>query len=102
MNITAEEIVEQAVRRSHCVRAGQEHNCVGSCTIKPDGIELNCVLCGRDDGRTFTIEEQNTASRIFDAAGISLRCLSGESQVRVLSVYHDIVNEILRRNGLRA
>jgi hypothetical protein len=40
--------VEQALRKSHCSRKGEEHKCVGSCKITPKGIELSCPICGDD------------------------------------------------------
>lgn len=40
--------IEQALRKSHCSRRGEEHKCVGSCKITPKGIELSCPICGDD------------------------------------------------------
>lgn len=37
--------IEQAVRRSHCSHKDSEspeHHCVGTCTITPEGVKLDC------------------------------------------------------------
>ena len=67
--------VEQAIRKSHCSRKGEEHKCVGSCRITPKGIELSCPLCGDDKQNNLPYymsksEILNRAKRICSAIGL--------------------------------
>ena len=60
--------VEQALRRSHCERTGREHECVGTLKVAPEGIELNCLLCGGDGFPyySFSVREQSKEmARLF-------------------------------------
>ena len=45
----------QTLRRSHCDRRGQEHECVGVVTIKRGEVCLDCPLCGKGDVNTYAV-----------------------------------------------
>lgn len=78
----------QSVRRLHCAREGEEHKCVGTCTIKPDGVDLACTLCGTEkivDMRRKT----EIAQSIFWATGMQFDSLSSDAQTRVLDQIRD-------------
>lgn len=84
------DVFAQTLRRSHC-SAGDDkgHDCVGTCTITPKGIELACKLCGKDDHPIIArpLQWKNAiarATRILDVAGLDYRVLSPDTQLRLL------------------
>ncbi len=78
--------VEQAIRRSHCSNTGKEHACVGTCKITQAGIELECVLCGKDDNQNLNANEwlEERAAAVLHAAGMRYASLSDAARVAVL------------------
>lgn len=96
-NQKAEDMVAQSVRRSHCARAGREHECVGVCTISPKGIDLACALCGAEDSRNYTTEDFRNVRAIFNAVGVDFNVISGEGQVRAIDTYREIARELRGR-----
>jgi hypothetical protein len=82
--------IEQAVRKSHCSNTGKEHACVGTCKITPDGIELNCRLCGKDSPKEFHSEKLAIRARnILKAAGLDYEALSPRFQLAVLRALNE-------------
>lgn len=81
------ESVEQAVRKSHCSRKGEGHECVGTCTISPKGIHLSCPLCGTDDVKMLDCPKWVTdrARAILNASGLDYNALSVDYQIAVLN-----------------
>lgn len=81
-------LLAQALRRSHCSREGQEHNCAGTCTITPGGLELSCALCGGDKirvgDRPGWKHAERRAKAMLEAAGLQWGHLSAETQARVI------------------
>lgn len=78
----------QAIRKSHCSRSEAPHDCVGSCTITPSGLKLECGLCGTDLQPAVGFSDQKVAARartILAAAGLDWDRLGAETQVAVLA-----------------
>lgn len=45
------DLFAQTLSKAHCAHAHREqpdHACVGTCTIRRDGVELDCKSCGGD------------------------------------------------------
>lgn len=78
-----EELVAQAVRRSHCANIGNEHKCVGQMMVTKDGVVLECKLCGSDPGRAPNAESSVILRRILRAAGLDWDSLDLERQLKV-------------------
>lgn len=78
--------VEQALRKSHCSNGGKEHACVGTCTITPRGVELDCSLCGKDKHPNSSPNEwlADRAASILHAAGMRFASLSEDTRMEVL------------------
>lgn len=79
--------VLQEIRKSHCARERNGHNCVGTCTITPEGLFLKCEVCGEGDERTLPhsySEMYRRAKAILSAAGMSFNALSADIQVEVI------------------
>lgn len=75
----------QTLRRSHCDRPGQGHECVGEVTIKRGIVCLNCTLCGK--GEHMPGWNSNIAFELegaFEAAGMDWRALNVEAQVAAI------------------
>lgn len=74
----------QELRRSHCSHgdAGKPtHVCIGACTIRRDGVILECSACGNGQEMISPTEWYAGPLRvIFGAAGISWDSLSPEAQ----------------------
>lgn len=72
----------QSLRRSHCARGDDEHECAGTCTITPRGVELDCKLCGAGglDAIPFGRREIERAKRILHVAGLDYDALSVDRQ----------------------
>lgn len=83
--------VEEAVRRSHCTRKGQEHSCAGSCKITPKGIELECKICGNDSSSSifFDADMRRRSNQICKAIGVDFESFNTEKQMEIL-------NEVLK------
>ncbi len=90
--------VEQALRRTHCDRHGHEHQCLGVMTVTPDGVLLDCKLCGKGEGpglihgNFVTSEAWEVATRFSRAFGLDWEKLS-------LEVKHDVcqfANDLLK------
>lgn len=84
--------VEQALRRSHCAHADREdvtHQCVGTCTITPQGVELACKACGEDVRQiapAAMLPETRLVRSVLDALGIAYDALSPEYKARAAQV----------------
>lgn len=77
----------QAIRRSHCARKEETHKCVGTCKITPEGIELDCSVCGGDRELLLDSSHRLAAKRaksVLLAAGIEWGTLAAEVQLRVI------------------
>lgn len=75
----------QALRRSHCNRAGHEHECVGEMTIARGKVCLNCALCGPAEHIPgWCSATDNVLRAVFSAAGINWDCLTLEDRVRAI------------------
>jgi hypothetical protein len=84
--------IEQAIRRSHCAHADRDdaqHQCIGTCTITPQGVKLDCKACG-DDNRTIvpsdTLPETRLVRAVLDELGIAYAALSPEYKARAAAV----------------
>ena len=80
--------IAQALRRSHCDRREQAHECVGEVTIKRGEICLNCPLCGKgEEIPGWSFEAAEKLRPIFAAAGINWDSLDFEAKRRAVSEY---------------
>lgn len=74
----------QGLRKSHCSRGDSaDHECVGTCTITRDGVQLDCKLCGADAQHIAPSEllpETKLARRVLAAAGLDWHSLSPEAK----------------------
>lgn len=92
MSDVDEHPVEQAIRKSHCSHAdkGKEsHFCVGTCTITPQGVKLECKACGSEDlpiAPFETLPEVQLVKKLLDALGIDYHMLSPEAKARAARV----------------
>ena len=91
--------VEQAIRRSHCDRKGHEHECVGTCTIGPSGVTLECPLCGTGDvsfGPREYVDSKfiEQAKWICEDMGIAWSSLATEFQVRLVERVKRMMNRV--------
>ena len=78
----------QSIRRSHCAAGDdRKHDCLGTCTITPDGIKLECKLCGGDsqvpEPKRFA-RQYDIAASILRVAGMDIESLSLDAQLRVV------------------
>lgn len=78
--------VEQALRKSHCARKGEEHRCAGSCKITPKGIELSCPICGSDNQISHNYDKKviERAIRICNVIGITLENMDFDVQRKII------------------
>ncbi len=92
--------VEQALRRSHCAMANREHECAGSITVTPSGLNLSCVLCGGDDrtlGPASYMQGAVSAARsILGWAGLDFDALSAERQADVVRAVEQSARELAK------
>jgi len=80
-----ENSVEQAVRRSHCARKGEEHRCAGTCKITPKGVELSCPICGSDGPISkYPKKAVDRAIRICNVIGITLENMDQAVQEKII------------------
>jgi hypothetical protein len=90
-------IVEQALRRSHCAKKGEEHKCVGSCTIRPDGVFLECGVCGKDENPLILRSEEHLVraiTAVFGVTGLDFSSLRIEVQRSALDEFRRaLINE---------
>lgn len=81
----------QTLRRSHCDRAGEDHECVGAMTVRRGEVCLDCPLCGKGEHtpgwNTFTADRLDM---IFDAAGIRWDSMTTDAQVKAIQRYDEI------------
>jgi hypothetical protein len=88
------EAFAQSLRVSHCSRGDADHPCVGTCTITPRGVELDCKLCGSDKQPiepNETLPSTRKAKRIVEAAGLDWSCLSDETKRAVVATYENAI-----------
>lgn len=84
--------VEQAIRRSHCSHEDKgkaSHFCVGTCTISPQGLKLECRACGNDErpiAPLETLPETRLVRRLLDELGIDWNMLTPEAKARAANV----------------
>jgi hypothetical protein len=80
------EEIEQAIRKSHCSRKGEEHRCAGSCKITPKGLELECHICGNDTNKSIYFDKDllRRAQQICNAIGVELNEFKEEKQMKIL------------------
>jgi len=84
--------IEQALRRSHCAhkdRDDPQHPCSGSCLITPQGVTLECKLCGNDTqliAPSDTLPETRLVRAVLDSLGITYDVLAPEYQKRAAEV----------------
>lgn len=77
--------VEQVLRTSHCARKDRNHECAGSITVTPRGIELSCTLCGSTSIEpSYPCHVHEHATRMSEEFGLRWELLSVEVQQRVL------------------
>lgn len=82
--------IAQALRRSHCDRKEQAHECVGEVTIKRGMVCLDCKLCGKGEEIPGWNGAAATSLRlIFAAAGIEWASFDIETKVRVISEFRE-------------
>jgi hypothetical protein len=77
-----------ALRRSHCDRKGNEHECVGTVTIKRGCVALDCQLCG--SAESIPGYDNRIADKlrvIFDAGGMDWESLAMDVRVRAIRAY---------------
>ena len=78
----------QALRRSHCDRSDQPHECIGTVTIKRGEVMLDCSLCGHgSDCPAWDSGVADTLSAIFRSAGIEWRSLDHEAKLAAIAAY---------------
>ena len=56
MNAERDALTEE-IRQSHCDRKWVAHKCIGVMTAGPQGIMLDCEICGQDTGYYEGISE---------------------------------------------
>lgn len=86
--------VEQALRKSHCSRKGEEHKCVGTCKITPKGIELSCPVCG--DDKQSNLPYYMMKPEILNRAKSICRVIGLEFENMNEQVQKEILDEILK------
>lgn len=77
----------EALRQSHCNRAGEAHKCVGKTIITSKGVDLECQLCGQGDDHWLSRHGRaamERAARLTRAAGLDWDALAPERQLAVL------------------
>lgn len=80
---------EERLRRSHCERRNEAHECLGSITITPRGYELSCPLCGSTNREpSYPTEIHERARELAGEFGLRWELLSIEVQQAVLSYLH--------------
>ena len=86
------ELVEQAIRRSHCShkdRDDEQHQCIGICLITPQGVTLTCKACGDDDrpiAPAETLPETRLVRAVLSALGIEYDALAPKYKERAAAV----------------
>lgn len=89
-NVVLERLAQE-LRRAHCSHkdaGAEEHVCVGECTIKRDGVHLDCKLCGKGEELIAPFEFESVAVRaIFAAVGIEWKSLTPEAQRAAVAAY---------------
>lgn len=95
--------VEQAIRRSHCAMKDRQHECAGTCTITPSGIQLSCTLCGGDDRTVgpsrYLSGAVEQAKRILSRAGLDFDYLSAERQAEVTWAVQEAARELGKKGN---
>lgn len=78
--------IEEAIRKSHCSRKGEEHRCAGSCKITAKGLELECTICGNDNRANIYFDKELTrrAIQICNAIGVEFFEFREEKQMHIL------------------
>lgn len=89
-----ENSVEQALRKSHCSRKGEEHKCVGTCKITPKGIELSCPVCG--DDKQDNQPRYMADAKILNRAKAICRVIGLDFENMNERVQKEIVDEIFK------
>jgi hypothetical protein len=92
--------IEQALRRSHCAMKDREHECAGTMTVTPSGINLACVLCGGDDRSLgparYMAGAVDVARRVLNRAGLEFDALSAERQADVVWAIQKGARELVK------
>ena len=91
---TEDNSVEQALRKSHCSRKGEEHKCVGTCKITPKGIELSCPVCG--DDKQSNLPHYMVDPKILNRAKAICRTIGLDFENMNEQVQKSIVDEIFK------
>jgi hypothetical protein len=83
----------QQLRRAHCAHAeaqDPDHVCVGECTIRRGGVDLDCPVCG-PGGEPLEPPSYKSAAvrRIFAAVGIDWTSLTLEARRAAVTAYED-------------
>ena len=94
------ERLAQDLRVAHCARSG-EHPCAGICTITPNGVDLQCKICGAGEepiAPSETLDEVRVARAALSSIGILWRALTPEMQ---RSIYINVkATDLVRRRGM--
>lgn len=91
--------VEQAIRRSHCAHADRDaadHQCIGTCTITPQGVELSCKACGGADdliAPSATLPESKLVRAMLDAVGVDYDAITPERKARAVQIATNWIKE---------
>lgn len=90
----------QALRVAHCAKAG-DHPCVGTCTITPSGVELQCKVCG--EGRepvapAESLDEVRVAKVALSGLGVDWDAIAPETQRRIYALVR--ATDLVRRRGM--
>lgn len=90
--MSADHLVEQAIRRSHCSHADRDdphHQCVGSCLITAQGMTLSCKACG-DDAREIApaalLPEARLVLAILSAIGLEYDAITPDRKARAAEI----------------
>lgn len=77
----------EIIRTSHCANKGAGHRCVGQCTITSAGYELDCKLCGKEDGKMSALTMRHARDRlsgVASALGVDLDKLSDDTIIEAV------------------
>ena len=81
----------QLLRKSHCDKKEDNHECVGEMTVKRGEICLSCSLCGKGEYTPgWSAFIANKLDIIFSAAGFKWDSLTVEAKVAAIKAYQQV------------
>lgn len=91
----------QDLRVAHCARGAADHPCVGTCTITPTGVELQCKICGNGSepiAPSETLDEVRVAKAVLAGLGVDWSTLAPSAQRTIYSMVK--ATDLVRRRGM--